>query len=68
MKHEDAQKMIAQLEDAGYEATLYEGYSGRCMYGKTTYGVTTDCRPVTMELHGIDYPRMDGMGLYYIYY
>lgn len=68
MELKEANEIIARLEDEGFEANLYEGYSGRCMYGKTTYGVTTDCNPGSMNHHEIDYPRMDSMGLDYIYY
>jgi len=68
MELQAANALIEQLEEAGYEARLYEGYSGRCMYGKTTYGVTTDCNPGSMEYHEIDYPRMDSMGMDFIYY
>jgi len=63
------------------EAELYDGYSGRGMYGKTTYGVTTSLRPQELtdiienmddeelEIHGLqDYYNRDNMGLDYIYY
>ncbi len=38
-------KFIIQIvEDAGETAELYENYSGRGMYGKTTFGVTFEVR------------------------
>ncbi len=63
-----ANEIIERLEEQGYEAGLYREYSGRAMYGKTTYAVTTDCSPVTMEAHRIEYPCVDNMGLEYVYY
>ena len=77
MKLDDALTLIEFLEDEGYNATLYEDYSGRCMYGNVTVGVTTDMQPVEMEEaeeqleegYQIDYSfRSDNMGLDYIYY
>ena len=71
----NAKELVKILQDKGWEAELYENYSGRGMYGKTTTGVTTDARPNTMdalseqggELEDWDY-RTDSMGLDYIYY
>ena len=64
------------LQEEGYEADLYDDYSGRGMFGSETTGVTTDARPDSMdkmeeamEEAEID-PcfRKDNMGLDYIYY
>lgn len=75
MELKSAEEMIEILQGKGFEAELYERYSGRCMYGNTTTGVTTDARPYMMEgmtedgeeLEGWDF-RNDNMGLDYIYY
>jgi hypothetical protein len=64
------------LHDRGYEADLYDDYSGRSMYGSETTGVTTDARPSdmdemeeAMEEAEIEPPfRKDNMGMDYIYY
>jgi hypothetical protein len=34
-----AEKLVEVLNNEGHEAEVHEGYSGRGMYGKTTYGV-----------------------------
>jgi hypothetical protein len=73
---EHAIELVEFLESEGHEAELYENYSGRCMYGNTTTGVTTDARPCIMkdleeemETAGIEPDmRSDSMGLDYIYY
>jgi hypothetical protein len=39
MKLENAQAIVEFLEDQGDEASVYEDYSGRGMYGRTTAGV-----------------------------
>ncbi len=65
---EQANELITRLEDMGYEAELYEKYSGRCMYGDTTIGIVTDASPFSLNLVKIKYPRWDSMGLNYIYY
>ena len=67
MELNDAQDLIDILQGEGYEAELYENYSGRGMYGNTTIGVTTDARPHTIEDMNIGC-RSDNMGLDYIYY
>ena len=72
----EAVELMNFLQDEGYEAELYEGYSGRGMYGNTTTGVTTDASPGTMESMEEDMEnadidpsfRRDSMGLDYIYY
>lgn len=76
MQLEQAQELMNFLQDEGYEAELYEGYSGRGMYGNTTTGVTTDASPGAMEsmeedMENVDIDtsfRHDDMGLDYIYY
>ena len=40
MEKELAEKLVELLNDEGDEAEVYEGYSGRGMYGKSTTGVT----------------------------
>jgi len=72
----EATELVEFLQNEGYEAKLYEDYSGRGMYGNTTTGVTTDASPGTMESleeemeeSEIDPSfRKDSMGLDYIYY
>jgi len=76
MELEQAESMVEFLQNEGYEAELYKGYSGRGMFGKTTTGVTTDARPATMEALEDDMEEYDiesgyasdNMGLDYIYY
>ena len=45
MKEATAYLIVDLLSDAGHEAEIYEGYSGRGMYGKETTGITTSARP-----------------------
>jgi len=76
MELPDAIELVDFLQGEGYDAELYEGYSGRGMYGKTTTGVTTDASPGSMEHmeeemeeNEIDPSfHRDSMGLDYIYY
>lgn len=76
MQLHEAIELVEFLESEGYDAELYEDYSGRGMYGNTTTGVTTDARPQSMEAMEeameeaeIDPSfRKDNMGLDYIYY
>lgn len=42
MDKELAEKLVEMLNNEGDEAEVYEGYSGRGMYGKTTTGVVCD--------------------------
>ncbi len=42
MKAEHAKAIVEAANDMGVEVTLYEGYSGRSMYGRTTHGVVGD--------------------------
>ncbi len=64
------------LQEEGYEADLYDDYSGRGMYGNETTGVTTDASPAAMEemkeqMEEVEIDPFfckDSMGLDYIYY
>ena len=42
MDKQRATDIVEYLQESGIEATLYEDYSGRGMYGKTTAAVVTD--------------------------
>ena len=42
MQKELAQLLVEIMEDAGEEASIYENYSGRGMYGRTTTGLVVD--------------------------
>ncbi len=42
MTLEQAKKIVAVLEAEGIEASVYENYSGRCMYGATCTGIVCD--------------------------
>lgn len=76
MQFEAAIDLKDFLQDQGYDAELYEDYSGRGMFGRTTTGVTSDATPYDvnemqedMEEAEIDPAfRKDSMGLDYIYY
>lgn len=73
MTPQKAKKLITLLEENGFDAKLYEGYSGRCMFGATTTGVTTDCSPFTFKESFRRYRsysdlRFDNMGRGFIYY
>ena len=70
---EQANRICWYLEDDCHEARVYEGYSGRSMYGSTTTGVVTDadaeafkaaCLRAEVEFGN----RWDSMGLQTIYY
>ena len=63
MEKEDALKLIKKLEKQGHEVKLYEGYSGRGMFGDTTFGVQSNnyFEPKSPL-------RVDNLGLNYIYY
>jgi hypothetical protein len=76
MQMQDAVELMNFLENQGFDAKLYEDYSGRGMYGNTTTGVTTDASPGEMEFMEEEMEeaeidpafRKDSMGLDYIYY
>jgi hypothetical protein len=55
-------KRIAKKVDGG----VYEDYSGRCMYGETTYGVVLKGYDITPQMR--KRYRLDNMGLDYIIY
>ena len=42
MEMELAEKLVFVLNECGFDASVYENYSGRCMYGKSTPGVDTE--------------------------
>ena len=42
MKKEVAEYIVECCQEEGIEAVIYEGYSGRGMYGKQTEGVQVD--------------------------
>lgn len=44
MELSTAQQVVEKLEDNGIEAQVYEGYSGRGMFGRTTAGVQLNHR------------------------
>lgn len=76
MQKNTAIDLMDFLQSEGFDAELYEDYSGRGMYGRTTTGITTNASfgemesmEEEMELAGID-PSFskDSMGLDYIYY
>lgn len=72
MELELAKKLVELLEDSGEEASLYEEYSGRCMYGRTTAGVVChgmgDILKVVIEnadqFVEDDYPMHDTVGTF----
>jgi hypothetical protein len=71
----DLNEKIEILRDLAFsfndESEVYEGYSGRGMYGKRCYGITTD-RPMQLieaaVENGIKGASMDSMGLQTIVY
>jgi len=68
MKLEAAMDLLDALQDAGYSAEMYNDYSGRGMFGRTTTGVVSDVTPNTIpEFINTRY-NIDNMGLSYIYY
>lgn len=54
------------------DGRVYEGYSGRCMYGAVCWGLTSDSPPEdthsVWKQHKLPAPRWDQLGLGYIYY
>lgn len=73
MNKDAAQAVVEHIEEEfGEEAKLYEKYSGRCMYGKTTTGVVADSTGIVhraMGALGFDFNvSEDNMGLSYIVY
>ena len=62
MTKKQAKAVIKRIEDKGGEAKLYEGYSGRGMFGRETFGVVVGSIP-----RGCKW-RTDNMGMDYILY
>ena len=50
MKESTARKIMEIMEDAGHEARLRENYSGRGMYGSTTFAVVGDRSQITKAI------------------
>lgn len=73
-----AEAIVDACYNQGYDADIYEGYSGRFMYGKETTGVTVDSISVVVqsvineselfEDLNINELRNDSMGLGIIIY
>lgn len=42
MDVEQAQELVDALDELGYDAEVYEGYSGRGMYGSQVTAITSD--------------------------
>jgi hypothetical protein len=72
MKKANAEKILAAMEDAGMKCELYEDYSGRGMFGRTTTGIVCDSPEDASWAAGkarVPKPRnLDNMGLRYIVY
>ena len=72
MKLEHAEQIVEHIEGEGGEASLYEDYSGRGMYGSTTAGVVADsASSVARALAALGITerlRHDSMGLDIIVY
>ena len=64
MTKQQAKNLIKRIEDNGGEANLYEGYSGRGMFGEQTYGVMCGRYDVPKKHKH----RTDNMGLDMIVY
>ena len=53
MKYEIAKLIVEAAEQAGLDGvTLYDGYSGRGMFGKTTTGIVTEQHTSIFEVLG----------------
>ena len=77
MNLDQAERIVSNLQGKGYEATVYEDYSGRCMYGETCVGISGErdmASEIAYEWAQEDYPkkdmpiREDSLGLGSIYY
>ena len=44
-----AETIVDACNNQGYDADINEGYSGRFMYGKETFGVTVDSMSVLVQ-------------------
>ena len=49
MDKQVAKRIVDACENQGYDADIYEGYSGRGMYGSETTGVTADSKSVIIQ-------------------
>lgn len=58
MEKRVAEFLVELLEDGGKEASLYEGYSGRGMYGKETTGVVLGSFSDLVEAMWAGAPRL----------
>jgi len=66
MTQEEAELMEEFLEKDGYDAEIRDDYSGRMMYGKTTFAVVTNASPNAHKATAGF--RSDNMGLDFVYY
>jgi hypothetical protein len=44
MRQQTAEMLVSAGEDLGIECRVYEDYSGRGMYGKTTWAIVVPCQ------------------------
>lgn len=56
-----AEIIVKACHANGYEAEIYEGYSGRGMYGEETVGVTVDNKSELIESIINDSELFDGL-------
>lgn len=72
MTEQAAKKIVAHLTEQGEKATVYEGYSGRFMFGKQTTGVVARSasliRDAAKELRIREKLSHDNLGLEMIVY
>lgn len=72
MKLKNAQRIVKCLEAEGTEASLYEDYSGRGMWGTTTTAVAADDSDDVLRVMGVlgieDTRRVDSLGYGYVAY
>lgn len=77
MTLEQAQLLCETLEGEGYDAVVYENYSGRGMYGSTVTGIVASANIAMaigwyareLDINVEDLPRRtDSMGFQTIYY
>ena len=61
MDKEIAKVIVKACHANGYEAEIYEGYSGRGMYGKETTGVTANSKSELIESIINDSELFDGL-------
>ena len=66
-----AEKIVAMLQDEGFTARVYDDYSGRGMYGKTTTAVVSNDLSRALAVagkKGVKRPQWDQLGKGYIIY